>query len=61
MFYTIQCLVSTVLMTCYYLTLENNENLEQTETCHLNRQVRWHLKYEILEYKYGNTSMVFNT
>ena len=29
----------TVLMTCYYLTLENNENLEQTETCHLDIHV----------------------
>ena len=47
MFYKIQCLVSTVLMTCCYLTLENNENLEQTEICHLNIQVHCHLKYEI--------------
>ena len=39
LFCKIQCLVSTVLMTCCYLTLENNENLEQTETCHLNIQV----------------------
>ena len=45
MFFKIQCLVSTVLMACCYLTLENYETLEQTETCHLDIQVHCHLKY----------------
>jgi len=53
MFYKIQCLVSTVLMTYFYLILENNENLNQTEKCHLDIQVHCHLKYEILVYEYG--------
>jgi len=53
MFYKIQCLVSTVLMSCCNLTLENNENLKQTEKCHLDIHVHCHLKYEILGYEYG--------